>query len=207
MISDSRTWIDCSEAFAFLGNSLLAPMSQTDHHGIDPSFWREFPNFEDAKVAKAIEACFDYADIGLSQLGEGNLVKQASIEYTRLFVGPPRPEAAPWETFYRNGGVTTGFGEATFEMQQLLRDAGLQVSNANNQYADHMGIELLYLSVLCERAAQGGEKEANACASFAIAHPLSWIDKLEQRVAEYSPEGYYNHLLQLAESLLGVVAR
>ena len=39
-------------------------------------------------------------------------------------------------------------------MQRLLREAGLEVSNENNQYADHIGIELLYASVLCQRAAE-----------------------------------------------------
>ena len=35
------------------------------------------------------------------------------------------------------GGVdaAAGFGQATFEMQELLRGAGLEVSSGNNQYA------------------------------------------------------------------------
>lgn len=218
MYADPRTWTEFAEAFAFLGNSLLAPMSQTSEMGIDPVFWRAFPDFEDDDVAKAIGRCLDYADIKQAMAGEDvDPVLDISVEYTRLFVGPPSPAAAPWETFYRNEGVSVGFGEATFDMQRLLREAGLQVSNENNQYADHIGIELLYLSVLCERAAQGdqtqagqtqaGQTQADACASFAAAHPLSWVGKLRQRVAADSPSGYYDNLLLLAEALLGKVAR
>ncbi|MBQ9043433.1 MAG: molecular chaperone TorD family protein [Eggerthellaceae bacterium] len=207
MNADSLTWTELSGAFAFIGNSLLAPMNQTDRLGIDPAFWREFPDFEDEGVAKAIGNCFDYADVrrSLASAGE-DPVRGISVEYTRLFVGPPSPAAAPWETFYRNEGVSVGFGEATFEMQRLLREAGLQVSNENNQYADHIGIELLYLSVLCERAAQGGQAEADACASFAAEHSLTWIGKLRNRVSDDSPSGYYDNILTLAEALLNKVA-
>ncbi|MBQ9001760.1 MAG: molecular chaperone TorD family protein [Eggerthellaceae bacterium] len=208
MNADSLTWNELSGAFAFIGNSLLAPMNQTDRLGLDPAFWREFPDFEDEGVAKAIGSCFDYADVrrSLADAGE-DPVRGISVEYTRLFVGPPSPVAAPWETFYRNKDVSVGFGEATFEMQRLLREAGLQVSNENNQYADHIGIELLYLSVLCERAAKGAEGEAAACSSFASEHPLSWIARLSQRVSEESPAGYYRLILQVAESLLQVVVQ
>lgn len=208
MYADPRTWTEFAEAFAFLGNSLLAPMSQTGEMGIDPAFWRAFPDFEDNGVAKAIGRCLDYADIKQAMAGEDvDPVLDISVEYTRLFVGPPSPAAAPWETFYRNEGVSVGFGEATFDMQRLLREAGLQVSNENNQYADHIGIELLYLSVLCERAAQGDQTQAGECASFAAAHPLSWVGKLRQCVAADSPNGYYDNLLFLASALLGKVTR
>lgn len=57
---------------------------------------------------------------------------------------------------YRPGfeGATVGFDQATFEMRVLLRNAGLEVSIENNQYADHVGIELLYTSALCGTCAQ-----------------------------------------------------
>ena len=50
MNADSLTWTELSGAFAFIGNSLLAPMNQTDRLGLSPSFWREFPDFEDDGV-------------------------------------------------------------------------------------------------------------------------------------------------------------
>ena len=54
-----------------------------------------------------------------------------------------RPRLLPWETMYRGENVTVGFGQATFEMRELLREAGLEVRNVNDQYEDHLGIELL----------------------------------------------------------------
>lgn len=154
---EAQELLNFSEAFAFIGNSLLKPMSQTEEVGLEPAFWAQFPDFGDERVTAALAALGDFAVRAQERQDAGeNMVERVSVEYTKLFIGPPRPAAAPWETFYRGDGhaeAAVGFGQATFEMRELLRQNGLAVSNENNQYADHMGIELLLLSVLARRAA------------------------------------------------------
>ena len=190
MLRDRNELIDCSEAFAFIGNSLLSPMNQTDSMGVDPAFWDAFPDFGEDAVREAIASCREYAASAQELArGGGDPVQRASVEYTKLFVGPPKPAAAPWETFYRSGGdgAAVGFGQATFEMRELLRNAGLEVSNDNNQYADHRGIELLLVSVLLERALLACEGALNvfsldACqlgvvlAELVLAHQAVHLD-------------------------------
>lgn len=204
----SREWADLAEALAFCGNSLLAPMSQTGDVALDPAFWGEFPSFGDDDIADAIASCRSYAEGAWVSTAEGvDAVQRTSVEYTRLFVGPPRPAAAPWETMHRGSGAAVGFGEATFEMRRLLREAGLEVSNENNQYADHIGIELLYASVLCGRLAgcEGG-REAQTLqaqlATFAAAHPLAWMGDLAATCEDAAPGGFIARILRLAEALL-----
>ena len=114
---------------------------------------------------------------------------------------------APWESFYVQEGVTNGFGEPTFRMQECLRDAGLEVSNENNQYADHIGIELLYCSALAQRATSNGLAKAEEAAllkSFVEADLVPWFG---QFAAALHKEGatYYGLLADLAGGLLGVV--
>lgn len=207
MLCDENELIDCSEALAFIGNSLLSPMRQTGAMGVDPAFWDAFPDFGDDAVREAIASCREYA-VSAQELerGGGDPVQRASVEYTKLFIGPPRPAAAPWETFYRSGGdeVTVGFGQATFEMQELLRNAGLEVSNENNQYADHMGIELLLLSVLLDRAASG-EGALEEAAGFASSHPAVWIGSFSDKVSEAAPTGYFVRLVMLADCLIDLL--
>ena len=100
---------------------------------------------------------------------------------------------------------------ATFEMRELLREAGLEISNENNQYADHIGIELLYASVLCTRFAEAdGDTVAQAelatkLSSFVQEHPLSWIDKLISAVEASKPNGYFAAILSLGKALLSAV--
>ena len=109
---------------------------------------------------------------------------------------------------YRGKDVTVGFGQPTFEMRELLRAAGLEVRNANNQYEDHMGIELLYLSELCRREAMGeGAAEVADIAAFVERHPLSWIGPFLDRVSEAVPGGYFAGLLLVAQRVLEDHAR
>lgn len=204
----AEEWVNYSEALAFLGNSLLSPMNQTGTVGLAPEFWDEFPTFGSDAVAGALGACRAYAEGAQAYQQEGgDPVRRASVEYTMLFIGLPSPAAAPWETMHRTEGASAGFGEPTFDMQRLLREAGLQVSNENNQYADHIGIELLYASVLCRRIAEADDAAARdglveQLRSFAAAHPLGWVDKLISAVKAPKKDGYIASLLDLAKALL-----
>lgn len=211
-----------ADAYAFLGNSLLRPMSQTAPVGLDAGFWTAFPDFGSEAAAAAARELALWAEAG-SSAAETDRVRDVSVEYTQLFVGPPKPAAPPWETMNRAEGVTVGFGEPTFQMRQLLGAVGLELSNENRQYEDHMGIELLYLSELCRRAGAGKGMAAGAAASepaddaeaveaaadaapepaeFIAKHPLAWIDFFSARVQAAAPDGYFVRLLALTKALL-----
>ena len=246
----AQDWQDLASAYAFIGNSLLKPMTQTNAAGLNPEFWDAFPNFDNAEVIRALNACKAYANIA-SKKEESQAILDVSVEYTRLFIGPPSPVAAPWETMYRTcaengagaaggvgaadatgavgcaaagaggvgcaaagaggvgvgaaagaggaspaGSASVGFGEATFQMRQLLRERGLELSNENHQYEDHLGIELLYLCELCRA------REYEKAKEFAATHPLSWIDAFSAKVQEAFPQGYFSALLELTRALL-----
>lgn len=194
------------QAYAFIGNSLLSTMDATGAAGLEPAFWQQFPCFGDDAVEAAVSACEAYACEASERAAAGEDVSQSvSVEFTRLFVGPPVPEAAPWETIYSSASPTVGFGEPTFRMQRALRQAGLEVSNDNNQYADHMGLELLLLSVICQRQAAGeasDELSAAGAAAFAEDYPLPWVDAFSAAVHAAAPGGYYDLIVQLVAALL-----
>ncbi len=195
----------CADAFAFIGNSLLKPMSQTETVGLDPAFWEAFPDFGDQDVRTALDACAAFASGAQARAAAGeDMVQQVSVEHTRLFVGPPSPAAPPWETMGREAAATVGFGEPTVAMQSVLRGMGLEVSNENNQYADHMGIELLALAEMMRRVSADMMDEAEM-RSFIQAHPGGWVDRLHSSVQASAPGGYFDALLGLAEALLTAV--
>lgn len=225
---DANSWKALADAYAFLGNSLLRPMSQTADVGLDASFWSAFPDFESEDAARAIDSLALWAE---SRKGEARdaVVTDVSVEYTALFVGPPSPLAPPWETMSRREGVTVGFGEPTFQMREVLRGLGLEAAGPSNQYEDHLGIELLCLSEMCRRRAwaldmawTAREVEAHGAvrvesagvnaagsalsdeevAAFIDTHPLGWIETLEARVRAVRPDGYFTRLLALAHALL-----
>lgn len=202
-----------ADAYAFIGNSLLRPMSMTESIGLDPDFWKAFPGFgSDA----AIHAKADLESWANTQAEKDHdqAIEDASVEYTRLFIGPPSPAAAPWETMYGEtsdgSDITVGFGTPTFQMKQLLRDRGLELSNENNQYEDHIGIELLYLSELCRDAAKTEpdsperDEATLQIKEFVSEHPAKWIDRLIAKASEAYPNGYIVRLLKLAQALLAM---
>lgn len=206
---ERESWQTLSQAYAFFGNSLLKPMAQTANIGLDPAFWEEFPTFGSADVSRATGTCAACARrmiLHASGTGEDPAVR-CSVEFTRLFIGPPRPAAAPWETMHRQpeGEARAGFGVATFEMRGLLRDAGLALSNENHQYEDHLGIELLYLSELCRRIAENAEasrEDEEAVRAFVEDHPLAWIESFHESVRAAAPDGYFDCLLALCRAVL-----
>ncbi len=188
---------ELSRAFAFLGNSLLAPMTQTGNYGLDPKFWETFPDLGEEGVARALETMRTFAeDARKIADGEADAVHKLSVEYTRLFVGPPKPAAAPWESFYVAPSVTIGYGQPAIEMRRILADIGLEVGGERNQYPDHMGIELLCLAEMVLRG-----DLVRACA-FTAEKPGSWIPALHEAVRTWVPGSYYDALLDLTIELL-----
>ena len=228
----ANEWQTYSELYGFLGNSLLKPMTQIPAVGLDPAFWEAFPGASAGcegsaggagrgggaavvegtvggaaeSSAEGVAACRRYAQEAAS-LAADAAVERVAVEYTRLFVGPPSPAAPPWETMHRGGGAgesaPVGFGEATFEMRHLLREAGLAQCGDNNQYEDHLGIELLYLCELCRRRAAGETASSDTTiAGFIERHPLSWLPSLRASVEAAAPNGYFAGLLLLAQDVL-----
>lgn len=188
-----------AQALAFVGNSLLAPVSQTERVGLDGDFWQDFPDFGMPAVGRACDRMAHIVE-GFDASREED-VRDVSVEFTRLFVGPPSPAAAPWETMYRTGGHV-GFGSATVEMQKRLEQLHLKVSNENRQYADHIGLELLYLSELVRWASEGDEECAREAYAFA-AKMGEWVPKLRERISREAPGGYYEGVAGVACALLG----
>ena len=215
------TWLDLADAFAFLGNSLLAPMSQTGPLGLDPELWESMPSMGEVGLEEELSSMAEFVG---SFADEEGAVRQISVEWTHLFVGPPKPACSPWETYYRREGVTSGFGAATFEMREVLRDLGLKVDGPSNQFEDHVGIELLALSEMCRRAGEGGVRasseecagaeaaEAGARDAGAIGgeqgvreylerHLLRWLPAFAQDVVDECPGGYFARLFAYAARL------
>lgn len=169
-------WASLSETCAFIGNSLMLPMSQTARVGADPAFWEAFPDFGDENVRAAADVLAVWARRASAE-GEQAAVDAASLEHTHLFVGPPKPAAAPWETFHRGSSeVSVGFGQATYEMRVLLREAGLELSGPSNQYEDHMGVEMLLLSEYCRHAARAYAGDACDMSATRMAVEVDAVD-------------------------------
>lgn len=202
--SAQTDWALHARLYAFLGNSLLTPLRPDAAMGLDPAFWDAWAcDGENERVRAGIATLKEHA-ARCAGMPQEQAIQQVNVEYARLFVGPPKPAAPPWETLNRNPEATCGFGEATFAMRELLRQAGLQLRNENHQYEDHLGIELLYLSERCRVFAEREPsfKEETAVREFVRERPLAWIPAFHERIRQAAPHGYFDGLVELAWGLL-----
>lgn len=208
-VLDCDEWQTLGQLYAFFGNSLLSPMNRTETVGLNPRFWRDLAGLLGGVIARPAQHCAAWAELAADDCSRDELVQHVSIEFTHLFVGPPSPAAPPWES--ANGLVEShvGFGEATYLMRDRLRALGLAQCGPGNQFEDHVGIELLYLSELCQRIANA---QASTCGSadvrveelehFVREHLLCWIGRFCNKVAVSRPDGYFVHVLDCVRTLL-----
>ncbi len=129
-------------------------------------------------------------------------------EFTRLFRGISRSESPnpPYESLYRDGQL---YSSTTTEVRRGYLAAGLDVADdESNEPPDHLGIELQFLAVLCEYAADpdAGElsrtRARDAQEWFLDEHLLTWIVGLRGQVLQADPPEFYHAVLDLTVETL-----
>ncbi|MDR2197207.1 MAG: molecular chaperone TorD family protein [Coriobacteriales bacterium] len=172
-------WKLRSELYAFFGNSLLQVMTTRTALTLDVAFWEGFPLEQTNGHIKAGLAGLASCTQELSALDRDKAVERVGVEYTRLFIGPGKPAAPPWESLYHEGG-TVLFGQPTSDMRKLFAAQGLKASTDSHQFEDHLGFELLYLGVTGARFVEQGPSAElmEQQADFIREHPLSFIESL-----------------------------
>ena len=197
-------WRTHSEWYSFFGNSLLSPLSSDSAMGLEPRFWDEFPF---AFHEKAMEGLQDLqaATRRYENIDAFDVLRDINLAYTKLFIGPPRPAAPPWETAYRSKvDKSVLFGQATFEMHDNLRKAGLAINNEKHQLADHIGLELLYLAAASDNFSTGKSQLLNVreIRIFIEERLLSWIGSFTEAVIKSDSSGYYAGMTKMIWGVL-----
>jgi TorA maturation chaperone TorD len=196
----SDTWQLRTQLYGFFGNSLLKIMTAETAIGLNPAFWKEFPlkPEADGHIATALPDLIACAQSLANKTDAAEALEKVGTEYTRLFIGPGKPAAPPWETLYREGG-TVLFGQPTFEMKKLLAREGVKASKESHQFEDHIGFELLYLGMRGADYAKNPPSSATITELqvFIEAHPLSFIEQFYAKAHEAATIGFYPALIEL----------
>ncbi len=132
-------------------------------------------------------------------------LRDLEIEYNRLFVGPARPVAPPYESVWRDpqGQV---MGPPAQAVQQQYAEAGLALSPDYHDLPDHLAIELGFMAYL---SAQQAETEgddrlpwAERASAFLQQHLLVWLPPFCQRIRQESRHPFYTALANLTETFV-----
>jgi DMSO reductase family type II enzyme chaperone len=145
---------------------------------------------------------------GLSE--EARSLQALEMEYNRLFVGPGSPEAAPYESVYRDPQGLV-MGPATRDVARQYKEAGLAPAAYHHDLPDHVTMELNFMAYLAlkKSKAQGEEtliwleKER----TFLQEHLDAWLPLFCQRVVATSRHPFYTALARLTDTFVSLDAQ
>jgi len=131
-------------------------------------------------------------------------------EYHRLFLGPAKPVAPPFESVYADGAA---FGPAAVGFLAELREAGLELSVDFRLPPDHVAVQLEYLACLERRAEEASASGDSGAATawrarsraFADGHLARWLPPFLRRLETSAPGSPYTFLVRAAARAAGVV--
>lgn len=133
------------------------------------------------------------------------------VEYTRLFIGPFRLPAPPYESVYRQESKGRLMGESTLAVKQMYQGEMLTMGSAVHDLPDHIIAETEFMSHLAVRDALTWDEANERTAllidkqdAFLTEHLTQWIPKFSEAVCEHSREPLYAHLVKLTVSLISL---
>jgi TorA maturation chaperone TorD len=184
-----------------------------------------YGSFSWEDVEEEIQVLIDYIEV-LGESGEAlaplacryrEVAKQVlpedgdrlEFEYNRLFVGPARLIAPPYESVYRTQEHLV-MGETILDVRRAYREIGLEARNAIREPEDHIAIELEYLTELQRRCLIGLEKHDSREVLrmfrlerfFVEEHLLTWVPEFCSRIKEGSIAEVFRALADVLSLLL-----
>ena len=198
-------WNLRTSLYSFLANSLLEPIQGPYTVAFTKNFWGEFPvECANPQMESGLRQLIDCSS-KLEALSKEEVKELVMVEYTELFLGPGLPKAPPWESLYRTN-EKIHFGWTTYQMKQMLHNNGLESKRKNQQPEDHIGLELMLLSVLSNQliTLEGDQQLSHIREqiSFIDEHLLSWIHELCRDAKENGTIGFYSGLIEMTWGIL-----
>lgn len=140
--------------------------------------------------------------------GEGEALLRR--DYNRLFFGPERMKAPPYESVHRSDEHLL-FEPVTMEVRASYAAFGLAAPRLNKEPDDHIGLELGFLATLCVRALDaldtGDDAElarlVDGVVTFLGEHLLAWGPECLTQAAGASTTFFYQGVAALG---LGTLA-
>jgi putative dimethyl sulfoxide reductase chaperone len=209
-----ESWVDTilGEALLFgtLGKLLnQIPQSEEIKELIQQEIFNELP-FGDGQPES--EAGASLLQVWTSRLKENFAdqdFEELKADYTRLFLGPGKVLAPPWESVYYSEERLL-FQEQTLKVRTWYRRFGLESEKIHNEPDDHIALELAFLTHLAGLGLQAlheDDREAfqgylDVQRQFLNEHPLRWAPIWQQEVDKHAHTDFYRGLALLVVGAL-----
>lgn len=123
-------------------------------------------------------------------------------EFQRLFLGPGKLAAPPWESVYRSPDRLV-MQEPAFQALRAYVDAGLGYEDMTRCPPDHLAHELGFVAALLtpELETPRGPDRAHA---FFVEHIKTWVPEFCSDLEAASPDGFYGGLALMLRGLVAL---
>jgi len=136
-------------------------------------------------------------------------IDRVKNEYTRLFIGPAKLAAPPWESVYRSKQGLL-FQESTLAVREFYRKFGLLPEGYPHVADDSLALELHFMAKLSERALEALHADDQSSLIHLLTgqniflqnHLLVWVPKFLERMAEAPSDHLYPQLCLILDSFL-----
>jgi len=140
---------------------------------------------------------------------KGEKLDEARWEYNRLFIGPKKPIAVPFESVYRSEKHLL-MREFAYEVREFYAQVGLEVEKKDHFPDDFIGFEFQYLfyvsKLVIELIKHKREKEAEELIlvrkEFLQEHPLKWFFDFCDDISKGSKEKIWKNLAEFILKIL-----
>jgi TorA maturation chaperone TorD len=134
--------------------------------------------------------------------------------HARLIGHSPRAGTTPYETEWTGSSGEILQYHLLADLSGFYHAFGLELAPGCGERADHLALELCFLSFLCLKEARtvadGGEEHAvvrEAERRFLDEHLLSWADAYGARVEREDPHGFHGQAARFLRAFLGAERR
>ena len=197
---------------SLLSRGFLRPVADFVATLRDGSYASQFSHVlnsaNDETIAEALAAISDLgAELAAMEPEEARLTLE--VDYNRLFVGPGKLLAPPYESFYRSEpdeeGRGTICGLPMLAVKEFYKRFGCEMPEGFVDYPDHIAFEMEFLSLLAKeeaRCLREGDTEGAAAfqkgaAEFRNKHLGVWVQTFASNVEAGAETSLYPALASL----------
>ena len=185
---------------------LSAPAQETLDRTRTPELLAEWPMPPTDPTRRGLDALSRSREAGEDAVA----VKR---DYNRLFVGPERLLAPPYESVHRSRDRLV-FEAETLQVRAFYARFGLAAPRQGREPDDHIGLELELMATLCLRSldalevgdADGAAVLVAAQREFLAEHLLVWAPHLMELIVEHADTAFYTAVGWLGAGVLSEAA-
>lgn len=138
-------------------------------------------------------------------------IDRLRYEYMRMFIGPEKLVAPPWESVYRNKEGLL-FQESTLTIREIYRKQGYLPEGYPNVPDDSLALELDFMSRMATRSLQAMQQDdrdtlldtLKVQESFLRVHLLYFVPKLMERMTDSSLRMLYPQMTKILIAFLEI---